>query len=204
MKNLFIVLITVFVFVSCKEESTVQPIITNSDPLVGSTSQNMNYTNIDDFVFSVFPHESDGIYYEPFLYALSIYESTAHELLFEVGVSGGGSDYNSFAYCSTRNNWEVCLKDNDSINIKLLNTGDQLQLQNNWAGVDGKKYRFAIYTYYDTSPTPDIDSSGMWSYIENGYMGLRLIQQTDTLYGWLRLSLRDHYEMTIKDYAISK
>lgn len=198
----YIILAIVIVFFSCKKkESTVHP-IGNDDFRIGDINENSS--DISDIVISVFPHIADGMYYETNLHGLSIYKDYKSELFFEVGVSGGYSSYSCFCYCRTVDNWEICLQENDSLKINLLDVGDTLSLQNNWGELNSNYYVFSTYTYYDVSPNTVIDSSGMWNNMEDGYMGLRFIEQTDTIYGWVRLGIQSHYEMTIKEYSVSR
>ena len=51
------------------------------------------------------------------------------------------------------------------------------------------------------STISSLSATGNWINVTNRYLGLRLIENTDTLYGWLRMDVNIQDSMVIKDFA---
>jgi hypothetical protein len=112
------------------------------------------------------------MYSESEIYGLNIDNNLDAVISFEVGVFGGGNDYYAFSYCRSVKNWEICLQEPDSLNVKLLSIGDTLSKQKNWSGIKNTDYIFTTYTYYDLFPN-STKYNGWWGNVIDGYMGIR-------------------------------
>lgn len=195
---ILIVFISSIFIISCDDDDDVSPQVSNAVFLAGDRTG--NYT-IENYIIEVLPKDQEGIYYDSEVYGLSLCGSYLPELFFDVGFWGGSGDYYGFCYCQCRSNWEICLLENDTMNIKLLALGDTLKTQKNWHNSNSKDYVFATHTYYENFPN-SVSSSGLWNETQNGYLGIRLIENMDTTYGWIRISITGKYKMEIKDFSL--
>jgi len=84
------------------------------------------------------------------------------------------------------------------INASALHENDIIDGSKPWishSAVLGQ-YNSAIY-----STTSFFSSGGNWINITDRYLGVRLIENTDTLYGWIRMDVNIKDSMVIKDFA---
>ena len=95
-------------------------------------------------------------------------------------------------------------------NVAALNLGTPINNNGEWLKEDNfnmaswKKFVFE-YGSGGENTTWDSWGSGDWLYnTEDKYLGVRFLEGTDTLYGWIRLYVHDLIETTVKDYAYQK
>jgi len=89
-----------------------------------------------------------------------------------------------------------------------------IQSQNNAAFVYLGGYADTLNVNDTIGPTSDWSTAnlvltntngGPWSNVKNKFIGVRIVSNTDTLYGWIRMSVVNNYgvRVTIKDYAFN-
>ena len=85
--------------------------------------------------------------------------------------------------------------------VKKLVLGDTISSSRAWHQTT---YQYLKEWYVDGGDSAIITNTGEWDSIVDGYIGLQLINGSQTYYGWVRMdvSVSDSYaSMTIKDYA---
>jgi hypothetical protein len=185
--------------VSCNKDKDTE--VNKVSFIAGDKSEQVIYRDFNDISVSRSPREQEGIYYDSEVWGISIEGNWDPEFRVEVGVSGANKDYYSFCYLATLSNWEICLKDDDTIHIKLFDEGDIINTSKNWTGTQNKDFIFADHAFYESDPL-NTSYSGMWNNITNGFMAIRSIENSDTTYGWIRIDIINNYDLTVYDCAI--
>lgn len=185
--------------VNCKKDTEIIP-KSKSKFIIGDSTGIYKYENE---IIEKSPKYFIGIYSNSIVIPLNLKGIFVSDLSFEVGISGYQSDYYGFCYCRCLSNWEICLDKNDTLNIKRFSKGDTLQPTYNWVKMKKKDYVLATYSYYNDFPNSST-TKGLWNDTQNGFMGIRLIENTDTIYGWIRINITNKYKLEIIDYAIEQ
>ena len=104
-------------------------------------------------------------------------------------------DADAFCWIQTYDNVEIAMEEVDYFGIipKIFELGDVINTIQNWTSINNKN-RFSIPTsrvYWDSD-----------NY--NSFMGIRIHEDYDTIYGWIRLNTHHSSGIEIYDYAIEK
>ncbi|NOR87521.1 MAG: hypothetical protein GQ527_07930 [Bacteroidales bacterium] len=201
--NVILLVFALFVFGCNKSDNEEIAIITQNTGilLAGSIPENA-YSNVLDYVnLNGVRTDSSALYYGAM--ALVYLDANFTDDLWISVISIGNNDnYSTSAYVEIRDNWQVCLNNNDTSYVKLLDEGDTLSRNLNWQGIEEQKYYFATYNYTTENNNITIDSVGSWNNMIDGFLGIRKIEDSDTLYGWIKIDISNHYILFADEYAI--
>ena len=201
--SIFLIVITILAFACKKSENEVISIVVQNNEalLAGSIPENTHLNILDYINLSGIRNDSSAVYYgeASFVYLDGDFSG---DLLISVISVGNMDNYSTAAYVEIRNNWEVCLIENDTTYAKLIEFGDAITEELNWQGINNQSYYLAIYNYRTQNNNTIIDSTGSWNNTIDGYLGIRKIQNTDTIYGWIKMDIYNHFILVADEYVV--
>lgn len=203
--NVILLLIALLVF-GCKKSDIEEGtnIIQNKDILLAGSIPYDAYSNVLDYVNLNGVRTDSSAFYDGAMALVYLDENFTDDLWLSVVSIGNIDDYTTSAYVEIRDNWQVCLNDNDTSYVKLFDYGDAIKRDLNWQGIEGKKYYLATYNYTTDNNIVTIDSVGSWNNKIDGFLGIRKMQSLDTIYGWIKIDVLNHYILFADKYAIQK
>lgn len=192
--------------ISCGDKNEIVPINENEISKAFTAGDAFGdavfHTIIDDIHINVTRTDSSAIIYGS-SHFIDLRNDFSMDLSLNVISIGFIDDYSTNCYFKILDNIEICLADNDTSNIKLLQEGDTIGSAGNWHGTTNKRYYLANYYFKSQDSIIITDStSGQWNDVIDGYMAIRDIKENDTTYGWMKLDLTENYDLLMKSYAI--
>ena len=217
MKTIAPILISIFLLtISCEEEiqnpDLIEPghefilqagdalsdsvIYYEFDPYItvrGSrTGVDTNFYYLDSVQLDLNEDGNFDLFFEYYMYYIDYYCDTS-EANDSVAVDCF-PDADAFCRIKTSGNVEIALEKTDfGLMPKKFDMGDSIDSRLNWSGLKDKT-RFSYPTSLDNWDSDEYTK----------YMGFRLFENSDTLYGWLRLNTYYSNYIEIYDYAIEK
>lgn len=208
MKKLIYLLILSCLIISCGKKNKIDQIHENQMNetfLAGNYSgENIYYTLVEDIHINITRTDSSAYKYgiSPLI---DLKNDFIQDLFLNVISIGVVDDYSTSCYFNTLDNIEICLAENDTSNIKLLQKGDTISSDGNWQGTLDKNYFLASCYFRSQNSIITTDSTtGQWNDVLDGYMAIRTINDNDTTYGWIQIDLTGRYDLIINSYAIQK
>lgn len=111
------------------------------------------------------------------------------------GSSPGGSICSSYIYPANSNCF--ILKNNITSNYAdTLNINDTIDNNNLWESNSG------MLAYYAFHIPSTFSYAGLWGNIANKYIGLKIVTNNDTLFGWCKITVEGYCIITIYEFAI--
>ncbi len=181
MKRIFIILVAFITFFSCEEES----VKLDNYVVIGDTNANIEIVDslikpavrCDSATYSI-DLDKDGI--NDFRISTYFCYSPSHYC----------SEFN--IYCLQENSKVLC--SDTLLTPAVLNIGDTLEVNSNWENESMRMlWTSCIYCIIDGDGI--LYKHGLWYNIENKYIGIALEQDKNFIFGWIKLSISEDYEM---------
>lgn len=157
----------------------------------GSVMGQVNYVDIQDTTL-----QSDGDYYDVDLDQDGSPDFKLTQYL-DAGASGLFDAIMVTPYDSLYSRVSGEIHNGFSYPFKLI-PGDSIQSSSKWGGNTATQSGYLVFQF-DGTPYPNSFWKGP---VDNGYLGVKIIQSDGFHYGWIRLSVSaDNRSFTVKDFA---
>ncbi|MBI5538833.1 MAG: T9SS type A sorting domain-containing protein [Bacteroidia bacterium] len=155
------------------------------------TTTDCNYTDI-------IPDTTIGSGYGPSIYYyIDLNHDGINDFYFETFYGGGlGGNY-SHLYIVSLNGNQFLTNNSSNLNLPVLYQKELLFNEQNWNSGTGylSGHFWSISSYYM--------SYGNWANINDGFIGVRIFKNNDTLYGWINIGVSGTNVITIKSFALN-
>jgi hypothetical protein len=99
-------------------------------------------------------------------------------------------------------NNKISIEDGLYSSVRIHSEGDTVNKNLNWTGDLLVHNLISLYVDGYTNEIPEYNyDTDSWAGKMDQYIGLQMVETSDTLYGWLRLDVYDVYKIAIKDFA---
>jgi len=184
----FLILI-IFIFVLSCEKDRIN--LSYGYIIAGDrTAVGIVYTDLTDTTIAAFDEMGSHDILQDLIFDIN--RDGKNDFTLTVRSYGGQSYYRRFSYIKCFNNCEIIMS---SEYPKIIELNDTISNDLNFQFKDSC---ILCYKYWTQGV---IDSDDFWNDKTDKYIGYRIMDNVDTLYGWIRLDIIYHATMTIKDYA---
>ncbi len=190
MKKILILGVIVIHFVACNREDTRPGLLYLDNIIAGeSTGAGIKYSGlINDTLLFDFPSSSTSR-------IIDVNDDDIGD--FKLSFSGTASP----GHANSRNsivaleNSAIAIKDIENLITDTISRYDTIDNNLNWICDT-----CIIYNYYwDVSGNSS--ETGLWNNVKDKFIGIRIIIDDNTLYGWIRIELNNGWNLTLIDYA---